>query len=233
MQNPSLSRTNVVAMAATLFLAFTTCDASNVDTAAPNGTSPGTMLGLVLSPKPGNRPPTVKGTPPAVATVGKAYSFRPTATDPDNQVLSFAISQKPSWAAFSNKTGRLYGTPAAANVGNYTGIRIAVSDGKRSTYLPTFSIAVQAATGIGSATIRWVAPTQNTDGSPLTNLAGYKVHYGTSTTALTRFVQVGNPGITTVEIGGLTPATWYFTVTAYTNTGVESEPSAAVSKTIA
>ncbi|MGQ0836340.1 MAG: hypothetical protein ACT4O5_15750 [Gammaproteobacteria bacterium] len=44
----------------------------------------------------------------------------------------------------------------------------------------------------GSATIRWTPPGQNTDGSTLTNLAGYRISYGTSPTALTQAIEVAN-----------------------------------------
>ncbi len=84
----------------------------------------------------------------------------------------------------------------------------------------------------GSATLSWRAPTQNEDGSPLTNLAGYRVRYGTNAGALSSVRDVPNPGITTVTIQGLTAGTWYFTLHSYTNVGVESDPTAPVSKTI-
>src|SRR5688572_24053607 len=61
-----------------------------------------------------NRPPTISGTPPAAAPVGVAYSFTPTAGDPDGGTLTFAIANRPSWAAFNTTTGRLSGTPTAA-----------------------------------------------------------------------------------------------------------------------
>ena len=38
--------------------------------------------------------------------------------------------------------------------------------------------------GSGSATLDWTPVTQNTDGTVLTDLAGYKVYYGTSRTTL-------------------------------------------------
>ena len=50
--------------------------------------------------------------------------------------------------------------------------------------------------------------------------------------ALTLELKVGNPGITTAMIENLASATWYFTVSAYTSTGVESMPSAVGSKTV-
>ena len=84
----------------------------------------------------------------------------------------------------------------------------------------------------GSATVSWIAPTENTDGSPLTNLAGYRVRYGLSAGRMAATADVPNPGTTSIRIEGLGAGTWYFTVSAYTNVGVEGAQSAAVSKTI-
>jgi hypothetical protein len=87
-------------------------------------------------------------------------------------------------------------------------------------------------TGTGYANLTWTAPTQNVDGSPLTNLAGYEVRYGLSQSAMRQAIDIRNPGTTTVRIEGLTTGTWYFTVAAYTNIGVHSSPSVSASKTI-
>src|SRR5207248_2750671 len=75
---------------------------------------------------------------------GQHYSFAPTTTDPSAKTLTFAISNKPSWATFSSSTGQLSGTPAAANVGAYANILISVTDGTSSAVLPAFAIAVTA-----------------------------------------------------------------------------------------
>jgi hypothetical protein len=84
----------------------------------------------------------------------------------------------------------------------------------------------------GSATLDWVAPTENTNGTPLTNLAGYRIYYGTSATALTQTVQIANPNTVTYEVTNLSPGTWYFSVRSYTTASVESNASAVASKTI-
>jgi hypothetical protein len=84
----------------------------------------------------------------------------------------------------------------------------------------------------GSAELTWTAPTMNEDGTPLTNLAGYKVRYGQSETALTKTLDLPRPSTTTARIDGIASGTWYFSVTAYTNTGVESRPTGVVWKTI-
>ena len=162
---------------------------------------------------------------------GAAYSFQPTATDPDGNTLTFSIANRPAWASFDTATGRLTGTPSAANVGTTTGIVISVSDGTASASLPAFSIAVQAVAN-GSATLSWLPPTTNTDGSPLTNLAGFKIYWGTVSGNYSSSTTVMNAGLTAYVVTNLTPNTYYFTVTALNSTGTESVFSNVVSKTI-
>jgi hypothetical protein len=84
----------------------------------------------------------------------------------------------------------------------------------------------------GSATLSWSPPMQNTDGSPITKLAGYQIRYGTSPKALTLIIRVNNPTVTTYVVRNLSPGTYYFSVTAYTASGEESGPSALLSTTI-
>ncbi len=83
-----------------------------------------------------------------------------------------------------------------------------------------------------TASISWVAPTENTDGSKLTDLAGYTIYYGTESSALTQTVQVANPAALGYVVTGLAKGTtWYFQVTSYSSAGEESPPSAITSKT--
>jgi hypothetical protein len=162
---------------------------------------------------------------------GTAYTFVPTASDPDGSTLSFSITNRPAWATFNSSTGRLSGTPSAADVGAYANIQISVSDGSASASLTSFSIQV-VATATGSAMLSWAPPTQNTDGSPLTNLAGYRVYWGRSQADLTNSVTLTNPGLASYVVEQLTPATWYFSVTAVAATGVESPFSNVASKQV-
>jgi hypothetical protein len=178
-----------------------------------------------------NSPPTITGTPSTSVAVGTAYSFQPTGRDANNDPLTYSITNKPSWASFSTSTGRLSGTPAAGNVGTTTGIAIRVSDGKATTSLPSFSLAVtQVATG--NATLTWTAPTRNTDGSTLSNLSGFRIAYGTSATALNRTVEVRNPSVSTYVVENLSPGAWYFSVKSFTSSGSESAASNPVSVTV-
>jgi hypothetical protein len=84
----------------------------------------------------------------------------------------------------------------------------------------------------GSVTLSWDPPTQNTNGTALTNLAGFYIYYGTRSNAYTNTIQIANPGVTTYIVDNLSPGTYYFVVTAYTAGGQDSAYSAQVSTTV-
>jgi hypothetical protein len=84
----------------------------------------------------------------------------------------------------------------------------------------------------GSATVTWIAPSQNADGSPLTNLAGFHVYYGSDANVLSTLQDVPQPGISSTVVANLKSGTYFFAVSAYTADGAESELSAVVSKQI-
>jgi hypothetical protein len=84
----------------------------------------------------------------------------------------------------------------------------------------------------GSATVSWVAPIENSNGTALTNLAGFRIYYGTDSAVLNQVVDVDNAQATSYQVTGLTTGTWYFAVTSITTSGVESAHSTVGSKTI-
>ena len=86
--------------------------------------------------------------------------------------------------------------------------------------------------GNGTALLSWTPPTENTDGSTLTDLAGYKIYYGTASSSYTEIVTINNPGLSSYQIDNLTTADWYFVVTSVNSAGIESSYSTEVSKTI-
>jgi hypothetical protein len=178
-----------------------------------------------------NRAPTISGTPASTVTAGQQYRFLPAASDPDGDRLTFSIVNRPSWATFNTATGELGGTPGSGNTGPYSNIQISVSDGTLTASLPVFSITVEQAS-MGSATLSWQPPTQRTDGSPLVDLAGYRILYGTSSSNLSNRVTLTNPGLTSYVIENLAQGTWYFAMTAFDASGAESDQSGVGSKTI-
>jgi hypothetical protein len=185
---------------------------------------------ITVSVPPGTGP-TISGTPAASVTAGLPYAFTPTASDPNNLPLTFSVTNKPAWASFSSSTGALTGTPAATDVGTFANVSISVSDGSATTSLAPFTITVQPPT-LGSATLSWVPPTLRIDGTPLTNLAGYHIYYGTTAGSYTSVISVANPGLTSYVITSLPPGTYYFAATAYDSSGMESAYSTPASKTI-
>jgi hypothetical protein len=84
----------------------------------------------------------------------------------------------------------------------------------------------------GTATLSWAAPTENTDGSSVTDLAGYRIYYGTSPSDMTQSIYVAGATVTTYVVNGLSSGTYYFAVAADSTTGVESMLSDTASKTI-
>ncbi len=182
-------------------------------------------------PASNNRAPAISGTPPANLNAGSLYDFRPSASDPDGDALTFSIQGKPLWATFDPATGRLYGTPGTADVGLFTNVLLSVSDGRASAQLPTFAIAVNQIS-FGSVTLSWTPPTTNSDGSTITDLAGYKIYYGQSSSALNQVVTVSNPGTIRWVVDNLSTATWYFTMTSYNASGIESMRSGVASRSV-
>ena len=93
----------------------------------------------------------------------------------------------------------------------------------------TSSAPPTASTGV---TINWQPPTQNTDGSTLTNLSGYNIHYGTKSGNYTQTVSVSNPGLATYVVDNLAPGKYYFAVAAVNSSGTESPLSSEVAATV-
>jgi len=222
--------------------------ATGVLSGTPTSSNVGTYSGIIISVSDGSQSaslaafsitvtsappppaPTISGTPATSVVAGSAYSFTPSASGPSGMTLSYSVQNKPSWGIFSIASGQLSGTPTTSNVGTYSNIIISVSDGQASTALPAFSITVTSPPPpppppTGSATVNWAAPSSNTDGSPLTNLAGFTVLYGTSASSLNQSVQVAGAGQTSYTLSTLAAGTWYFGVKAYTTTGMQSAMS--------
>jgi len=222
---------NAVSLIAVLFIFTGLTGCSGLSQSTSGSTNPSGASGNTNPSAAASASPTISGQPVTALNAGTAYMFLPTASDPNGATLTFAIRNKPSWATFNASTGELGGNPGASDVGSYNGIQISVSNGVATSALPAFGISVtQSSTG--SATLSWVPPTTNTNGIPLTNLAGYKIYYGTSSSSLNQSVKISNAGIASYVVDNLSPATWYFTVVSYNSQNIESPLAEVVSKTI-
>jgi len=86
---------------------------------------------------------------------------------------------------------------------------------------------------VTNATVSWEAPTENTNGSPVGTLGGYRIHYGTASGQYTMTIDVANPGLTTYVIDNLDVGiTYYFAVAAVSAAGVEGALSPEIAAVI-
>lgn len=185
-----------------------------------------------------NRAPSISGTPASTATVGQAYSFTPTASDPDGDALTFVLDNRPPWATFDTATGKLSGTPTASDIGVRSEIRIRVSDGKGGEATLAFGklTTVAAVAATSSVTLSWTPPTQNTDGTALTNLSNYLILYGNSSSLSPDLIgtkSISVPaGVSSYVVDDLAHGIYYFAVRAVNTAGVESVNSNIASKSL-
>jgi hypothetical protein len=158
---------------------------------------------------------------------GNDVSLTATANDAEDGSLNASIQWR------SDIDGQL-GTGASISVQLSRGdhvITAQVSDSETLTTESSVNYSVGAA--MGSATVNWTPPSENTDSSTITDLAGFTVYYGESAGSLTESVVINNPETTSLAIDNLTVnTTYYFAVTALNSLGVESEFSAVASKFI-
>ncbi len=85
---------------------------------------------------------------------------------------------------------------------------------------------------VGSITLNWGPPTENEDGSTLTDLAGYKIYFGENSGSYENDIDVPNAAVTNYIVEGLTAESYAFVVTAYSESGIESTFSNEVVKTV-
>jgi hypothetical protein len=105
-----------------------------------------------------------------------------------------------------------------------------------------YTLTCNAASVPGSAVVRWTPPTHNTDGSLLTDLAGFAIQYGTDPNALNLGQDIplalalpvaGSTVDRQFVIKGLAPGkTYYFTMTAYAKAGMSSARTDVVNKAV-
>jgi hypothetical protein len=81
--------------------------------------------------------------------------------------------------------------------------------------------------------LSWTPPTENTDGTPLLDLSGYKIYIRRGEEgSYTELIDLSNPELTMYVTDDLAPGTYFFAITAYDSARVESDSSNVVSKTI-
>ena len=126
-------------------------------------------------------------------------------------------------------------TPVATSCtasGSWSGTKFASGSETLPTITANASYTLTCYWGGGSANVSWSIPTKNTDGSTLTDLAGFKVRFGTSASALTQTQSVNNPSATSATVPALSTGPWSVSVRAVNSSQVESANSNVAQKTI-
>jgi hypothetical protein len=203
------------------------CGNDDENTLAEQPASPTTP-----SPSAQNKAPKISGKSASAISVGEDYKFQPSASDPDKDLVTFTIANKPKWAKFDATSGKLSGTPSAKDVGGYDAIEIAATDGHNVTPLPAFTLLVRNADASEAVSIAWTAPTKYIDGATLTDLAGYRIHYGKESQNYENSVDISNASLTRFVLESLPPGKYYFALTALSGSGGESPFSEEVIATL-
>lgn len=90
--------------------------------------------------------------------------------------------------------------------------------------------AAQPTTSSSNAvSLSWEPPTENSDGSPLMDLRGYKIHYGSESGIYSDTIDLSNPGLSMYVVQNLTAGQYYFAIAAYNSRGTESTLSPEMS----
>jgi hypothetical protein len=206
-------------------LAFCACGGSGGNGTASQGDSP------APAPTLANGAPTISGEASGYARVGAAYAFQPSYGDPEGDPLTFSANNLPPWAQLDTANGRITGTPGSADLGDYEEITITVADASHRTVTQPFTITVLPSTS-GIATLHWEQPSAKFDGSPLDDLAGYRIVYGRNADDLDHSVFVNSPTQTEYEFTTLDSGIWYFAVIAINANGLEGPPTTPAMKSI-
>jgi hypothetical protein len=168
----------------------------------------------------------IYGAPAPLIYAGSTYLFQPQSLAVGPLPVHFEIANAPSWATFQGFDGSLRGQPSAADSGVYPNISIAISDGFSRVTLPPFSIVVRDPNIPEILVLTWQAPTENVDGSPLTDLLGYYVYAGSSPNNLQQiaYVDSSTPTYALSSFWGLD----YFAIVAVSSSGELSQTSSVL-----
>ena len=163
---------------------------------------------------------------PANTTIAGSTSQQFKATGAYSDGSAQDLTANVTWS--SSNTG-------AATISNAAGSQgLASSNAAGSSTIKAVLGTVSGTTNLvvvnRSATLSWDKPLTNTDGTALTDLAGYRLYYGTGAGTYTKTVDVGN--VTTYTINTLAQGTYYFAVKAVNSSGAESDFSNEAIKTI-
>ena len=100
-----------------------------------------------------NLPPSIVIAAVADAQVGAAFDYQPVAQDPESDTLRFTAVNLPTWASLDPASGHISGTPGPTDEGLYESISITVADATHRIDTAPFSIVVNPALDVNTATL--------------------------------------------------------------------------------
>lgn len=155
------------------------------------------------------------------------------------------LSASPSAVAAGNNSTLTWSSSGASSCtasGGWSGSRATSGSftvgpiNARTTY--QLNCTGAAGNGVGMVTVevvdktlRWQAPSQNVDGTPLNDLAGYVIYWGRNSRAYTDSFTINSPAVTEWE-ATMAAGDYYFAMTAFDSQNNESDYSNEVLKTI-
>lgn len=161
----------------------------------------------------------------------------------NDRALSWSSSDNATWASVSPTTGSITNSaqisvsvnPTGLAAGSYTGtLTVSVKKGGNISVPMTLMVTSGSTTSSTSTTLSSSSATTATLSwapSTSTNLAGYKVYMGTASGVYSSSLTIGN--VTTYTVSNLQLGnTYYFSVAAYSTSGIDSSPSNEVSKSV-
>ena len=187
-----------------------------------DGTATASLAAFAMTVNPAaNDPPTISGTPATTVNAGVAYTFQPNGADPDGDTLTYSVQNRPTLGYVQYQHG-----PAVRHAHGSAGWRVFEHPHQRERQerqrIPAGVLHHGSAADERQRYGVLDGSDENTDGSTLTDLAGFRIDYGTSAGALNQTVEIANPGLATYVVNGLTSGNWYFAVWAYNSAGAES-----------
>ncbi len=135
-----------------------------------------------------------------------------------------------STGGWTNKNS-ISGTESVGPLSNDTEFSI-TCEGNGKAITKTVKVTVTPKDSLGSVELSWTPPNTNENGTALTDLAGYTIHYGISKEDLNKKININMPGVSSHVINNLTKNTYYFAVSAFDASGNNSKKSAVARKSI-
>ncbi len=185
-----------------------------------------------------NSAPTVNAGSNQTVQVLDTVTLTASASDSDGSITDYLWRQVDNGApsiSINNFRNRIANfTAPQSNTTETYQFRVTVTDNDDATDSDLVSITVNPTqSNTGQATVTWTAPTENTDGSTLNDLAGFTIYYGRNRNDLTNSAVINNSNQTSRTLRNLrNGTTYYFSITARNNSGIESERSPIRSKQI-